>query len=190
MRQINFNIYPPDGYVFRESDGSFHRSDGWKHLEEKVRDYRERNGLPVGNVMEDIMNQTCAKVPSFCNENTPFVLQSNPSGMSHNQRVLSWLAAMLGYFRLKAIRRTDRAEAARRAEICKNCPMQAALNTSCGACVSMVGSVRQQIADGDPLRHQNLHPCSVLGEDMVLSVEINQSPAVNPALPAHCWRTK
>lgn len=190
MRQINFNLYPPDGYCFKEKDGSFHRSDGWKNLAEKIRAYRELNRFEIGDPLGDIMNQVCAKYPHFCNEPVPFVLQNNSSGMTHNQRVLAWLAAMLGYFRLKALKRVDRIEANRRAEICARCPMQMSLNTSCGACITMVETTRNVISSGVPFRHQNLLPCSVLGEDMTTSVEIIQTPADNAALPGHCWRKK
>lgn len=188
MREINPNIYPPDGYTFRESDGSIRRSDSWKHLEAEVRDYRLRNGLPEGNVWEDIMDQTCAKFPGFCRNAEPFVQIPTNQSMSFNQRVLEWFAACLRSKRLNAWRLVDDPEAARRAAICQRCPRQRALSTACAACIATVDASRTVLMDGRASRHQNLQCCDALGEDCSVSVYATQKPTDKPTCPAECWR--
>ncbi len=91
MREFNPNLYPPSGYVFRDSDGTKHTADGWKALETKVRAYRARNRLPVGNPWEEIMAQACSSNPSHCRDDArPAPVPS--AGMDFSKRIMGWLA--------------------------------------------------------------------------------------------------
>lgn len=186
-KKINVNLYPPQGYRFREADGSVHAGQSWAHLERTVKGYRERNGIPVGDVKSDIANQFCAEVPGHCRDDEPFVAPKNNPSLTFNNRVLSWIGTMLGKKRFGRTVKVDDAAAARRASLCVGCPAQKSLNTSCGSCVSMVKTSRKSILDGES-KHQNLNPCELLGEDCALSVHLQQTPVVREDLPPHCWR--
>lgn len=189
MKEFNPNIYPPDGYSYVESDGSKHREDSWKKLETRIREYRERNGLPVGDVWADLMNQICAKFPGFCRETTPFQLLPNTL-MQFNQRVLEWYAHCVRLKRINGWRRVDEAEAARRADICRRCPKQQSLNTACQACISSIDMARKALMDGAESKHQNLMPCGATGEDTLVSVYGDLPRISDVTLPPECWRKK
>lgn len=187
MREINLNVYPKDGYIFRDADGFVHHATSWKKLTLAVVDYRARNGFPAGEPYAEIMNQQCAKTPGLCNEqSTP-----DPTGMSFTQHVLAWLAHAAGYKRIGKWNRIDDATAASRAAICAVCPNQRALSTACGACITSIKALRTALLDGTKPKHQNLDPCSVLFEDCQSTVHVDPPPvsaADNAKLPAQCWR--
>lgn len=188
MRQINPALYPPNGYRFRDRDGYVHGGMNWKEVEAHVIEYRARAGFDPGAPFEEIMTQVCSEVPSYCNEEEPFVMRTKE--MDFNQHVVAWLGHAAGYKRLGQWNRIDDATAARRAAICSTCPMQRALNSSCGACITTINTLRKALLDGKKPQHQNLSPCAVTWEDCQSTVHIDIPPNPNPDpnLPAHCWR--
>lgn len=67
---INVNIFPKSGYVFKDASGVVHQGDSWKTVIKKVAAYRHRQGLPIGNVVDEVKAQACAREPSICREET------------------------------------------------------------------------------------------------------------------------
>jgi hypothetical protein len=63
---LNADIRPPGGYKYRDADGMLHIGADLERLEKIVKSYRIRIGRPVGNPMEDIVNQICTRCPSCC----------------------------------------------------------------------------------------------------------------------------
>lgn len=187
MSEINKNLYPPDGYVFRETDGSHHRGSNWKSLEDRVRTYREINGLPAGDVWGDIEAQICVRIPHFCRSQTKTPVRRR-EGSSLNGRVTGWIGRQLGTKRAGRITFASDEEARRRAAICGRCPQQQALSKTCGDCLRQVAKARAVIFGRKPLVSQNLEACGVLGEDSTLAIHINQPSADPNGLPADCWR--
>lgn len=187
--EINPNLYPPDGYVFKEQDGSIHRGESWRDLERKVKAYRERNGIPPGDVWQEMMTQVCAKFPGHCRQQTP----GNPTtskthSLTFNQVIMGWLAQAMKLKREDAWARVDDAEAARRAAICAVCPMQKSLNHACESCLTTVNRSRRALLDGRDPKFSNLNPCGALNEDCQSSVHAILEPSKDPNLPASCWR--
>lgn len=68
MKSWNPNLFPPSGFIFFDSDGFRHSGNSWKDLERKVREYREMQGIPVGDVKSEIMTQACERNPGYCQE--------------------------------------------------------------------------------------------------------------------------
>ena len=186
---FNRNIFPPDGRVYIERDGTRFRGDSWRDLEEKVAGYRKRRGWPEGNVREDIDAQICAQYPQFCGDDRPRPIQ-NAHSLSFNQRVLHWFAHALGLKRTnpKLFTKVSDDVAAQRAAICARCPKQQTLVKSCEACIRNVESGRKALLNNAPSLHQNLLPCAVLAEDPVVTVHLDLIPVNSNDLPAHCWR--
>lgn len=187
-QEFNPNLYPPFGYEFHERDGSIIRASGWKQLERKVREYRERNRFEVGDPWQEIMAQVCARVPGHCRNSEPPKKTRTGTGLTFNQRVLAWAAWALGRKRVNDWSEVSSEEANRRAAICATCPKQKSLNLACTACVATLTRARRILRNERESEHQNLFPCAVLGEDCVSTVHANLSPSSNPDLPAHCWR--
>lgn len=188
---FNRNLYPPDGRVFIEGDGTRFRGDSWRDLEAKVTEYRRLRGVPIGDVSADINAQLCAKYPNFCGDTTPRPI-ANAHSLSFNQRVLHWVAHAMGLKRANPtlFTRVPDEEAAERAAICARCPAQQGLVQSCEACIRSIDSGRKVLLDGVPSRHQNLLPCRVLAEDTVVTVHLNQPQVSSSDLPDACWRKR
>jgi hypothetical protein len=193
MSEFNWNVFPDGGRKFVDRDGTIHKGESWRHLFEQIRRYREINKFAPGDPEVEVSAQLCAKMPHLCRPNAPHVPPNHHSqshSQSHNQRVLQWYSVQLSRKRLHAIPRVEDSVAADRAAICARCPRQQALNAACEACISSVKTSRKVILDGRESQHQNLSPCSALGEDCTVSVHIEQAPEAEPSLPAECWRRK
>lgn len=171
-----------------EGNGVQFRGESWKDLMNKVRDYRARNNIPVGNVEEEVWSQYCARMPQHCQSPSRPVPPANHHSMTLNQRVLHSLAKIMERRRKAAIPRVEDREAQRRAEICKACPFHKPLVRSCEACVRVIDSTRKAVLESGPSQHQNLLACAVLGEDLPLTVHIEQPTESNSDLPPNCWR--
>ncbi len=182
--EFNPNLYPPDGYVFTEPDGTKHRGDSWRSLKEKIVRYRAANNFPPGDPEAEITTQLCSRVPSFCRNSSP---QPARIGPTFNQIVIGWLTRLLSVRRAGQLPRVQDAEAVRRATICSRCPAQRSLNMTCGSCMTDINKLRRAVLDGAESLHKNLQPCAILGEDCSTSVHVEQPP-VEGQLPSHCWR--
>jgi hypothetical protein len=188
MMEVNRNLFPPDGYVFVERDGSRLRGEGWKDLEARIRGYRAINGMPPGDPWAEIQVQICSRNPSFCHEEGPPVPPQGHHSLTFNQRVLQWFVHAIGLKRVDRLGRVDDATAAARAEICARCPAQKSLNHACEGCLASIKESRKGLLNGATSLHQNLQPCAVLAEDCQTSVHVEQPPTDVPGLPGHCWR--
>src|SRR5574342_354760 len=62
----NPNIPPPNGFIFRDIDGTLIKGSSWKSLERKVVAYRKQAGGSVDNVLDEIFAQVCAAAPEYC----------------------------------------------------------------------------------------------------------------------------
>lgn len=190
MREINPNIYPPNGYRFQDRDGTMHKGASWAMVKRRAKQYRERVGIPVDELWKEMMDQVCAETPGACGETDthPVIVTKPAPSLSLNQRVLAWYAKMLAKKRVNDWRTVSESEVARRASICGGCPAQRALNSSCGACIRSVSISHKALLNGRESKFQTLHPCSILGEDCAVSIYADQPPDSRPDLPARCWR--
>lgn len=186
--ELNFNLYPPDGYCFTERDGTRIRGESWRDLEARVRGYRSLNRFDIGNPLEDITVQICAKHGSFCRQPAPPVPAGGLGVPSFNQRVIEWFIRVIGLKRRGMLGRVDDVTANARAAICARCPAQLSLNHACEACLNSIKDGRKGLLDGAPSLHQNLLPCGALGEDCQTTVHVEQPPVTAAGQPANCWR--
>jgi hypothetical protein len=105
-QELNRNLFPREGYVFIDRDGTKHKSDSWRNLEQKIIEYRQRNGMPVGDVLGEITTQACAKQPSICRDPNPGPIPPQGLGaMTFTQHVLHWAIHLLGLKRLNKVPR-------------------------------------------------------------------------------------
>lgn len=66
VKRFNLALFPPDGYVFVDSDGVTHRGGDFSALVGKIRAYRMRRGVQVGDPASEIHAQWCEKFPGYC----------------------------------------------------------------------------------------------------------------------------
>jgi hypothetical protein len=184
----NPNLYPDGGYIFVEGDGTQFRGESWRDLISKVKSYRERNGRPTGDPEADIFAQYCSRMPNHCKDTRNVPVQNSSHSLSLNQRVLQFIATLLERKRRSPIPRVPDSEAAERATICASCPRQKSLVQTCQQCLTTVAQGRKVVLDGQPSHHQGLLACEALGEDLPLTVHIEQPPVSDDKVPSHCWR--
>lgn len=208
--RINVNLRPSGGYVFRENDGSMHRSSSWAAVIQKVRDYRVRKGQPPGNVDAEVMAQACERYPTLCGEvahsipptgvgrgrsapRPPVVVQPPGPKRVNNVplkgRVLLWLTELFNRrVRREPISFVSAEEAAARESICASCPQNTEMEGSgCSSCRKALSDYRDAVIVSKK-RYDRLHGCKILGIDLVTAVHLDEVRVDNPLLPSNCWR--
>lgn len=191
MLRMNPNLYPPDGYRFRDSDGTLFKGESWRDVRRQVAEYRARNQMPAGDPESEINVQQCAQTPGLCHGDKPAPVRTPSSGSNGNERVLNWLGSVLISRRQNGTPAVlDRETARARAAICALCPRQRALSAACDACLNTIRDSRKVILNGEKPAHEGLSTCGVLGEDTVSSVHLDLAPVEELELPTNCWRAK
>lgn len=184
--QINFNLYPRDGYLFIEADGARIIGDSWPKVFEKVKAYRERQGIPVGNVEEEVISQACQRNPMFCTTETQQQKETTRKA-SLKGRVLAWLSRMVNRKEQQPLKFVDENESKERARICNTCPFNSPFVDGCSSCKAAVNSYRDALI-GPERAKAPLKGCAILGEDIEVSSRIDETRVQNDELPNHCWR--
>ncbi len=188
--EVNPNLYPKNGYRFKEKDGSYQKASNWEGVIKKVTAYRERAGWPVGDVRAEVMAQACANNPSLCIDNSPRQIIHPKASYASTlfQKVSNWLSQLVQKLQRRQLELVDGPEARRRAAICAVCPRQMAVPTVCGACISQMSNFRRVILQGQPPANAGLNGCSALGEDTQVSVHLKLEPVDTDDQPPQCWR--
>lgn len=186
--RINVNLFPKDGYFFRESDGATIRADSWRGVIARVASYRKMNGLPAGNPEEEVNAQACQRNPSYCSRETQ-QQREQTRRVSVKGRVLAWLSALRKKKETEPITKVDPAVAKERAKICLACPQNTAIADGCSSCKSALAEYRRGLLDGrNPVK--GLNGCAVLGEDTCVSTNLDEVRVENSDLPDNCWRKR
>lgn len=188
MRRINVNLFPKDGYFFKEKDGTIIRaSSSWRGVVARVIAYRKRNNLALGNATEEVHAQACERNPEACQDVLDGPTRQALKVATLKGRVLAWLGSMRA--RSRELLFGDEKNMRARAAVCLNCPAHATIAGGCGSCKKAVRAVRQELLGPRPI-DERLSGCSVLNEDCAISTWIDQPTVDNPELPGCCWRRK
>jgi len=187
MRRININMYPKNGYKFKGADGVLFVGTSWINVMARVADYRKRNGLPAGNVEDEVHQYACIFNPEYCNEITPTQIEATRTA-SLKGRVLSWLARVVKGRESGTIKLVSQDEAQARAATCAGCPRNTPFADGCSSCRAVVKEYRNQILGGARAQDARIHGCSILGEDLPISTYIDETRVNDSELPGHCWR--
>ncbi len=185
MRTVNPNLYPRDGYFFKDGDGLTVRGDSWEGVIKRVASYRRRNGRPPGDPAIEVMNQACARNPGLCVEESAAYKQKLGEA-NLKVKVLQWLQRILSLPEKQFVFTQD---AQNRWAVCSRCPFNQALPKGCGSCLAAVEESRKNVIGARP-QSDLVQACSVLGEDLNTAAWIEQVADGNPDLPAHCWRKR
>lgn len=167
---------------FFERDGIRHHSTSWALLIDKVREYRERLGLPVGDLQKEIFTQVCTRNPAGCRE------QGRKDGVlptdDLHKSILGWLGKIAE--NRKKIKFVSEAQARQQAAICAACSRLRPWRNACGACTGSADKIVAGLLAGKA-QFDNSRGCASLREDPRASVWIEQPPVEGP-LPDNCWR--
>jgi hypothetical protein len=189
MLTIKPNLYPADGYRFKETDGTIFRGPNWNSVLKQVVAYRERAKLPKGDPLREITEQACARQPAICFDDQGRVAPKTQ--LSLKSKCLKWLN---GFFQAKekgeSLAFVSAGEAEKRAEICRACPANHDLNISgCSSCKQSFAEFRKGILESR-VQLKGVHGCGVLAVDLKVAVHLDEIRIDNPNLPAVCWRKK
>lgn len=186
MKRINFNLFPKDGYIFIDKDGTRIVGSNWKQVIVRLADYRKRNGMPLGDPEQEVHDQACERNPAFCSETTEQQKQMVRVA-SLKGRVLGWLSGLTAGREKIPLLYVDAAEAKRRADICAGCPLNVAVAEKCSSCKSALKAYRKNLLDGRAI-NARVNGCVILGEDLPVATNLDQIMSDNAELPDHCWR--
>jgi hypothetical protein len=185
MKNINHNIYPKEGYRFKDSDGSNHVSaDGWAGVIKRVINYRKRKGIPVGDVQAEVIAQACQRNPVLCHDEDQ-QRQIMLKKTSMKSKILSWLAWLRGYQDKHFV---EEGLARERATICATCPNNQVFQDGCASCRATVTQLRKEILGPRRFIDGRLNACIEMGEDLPTVVHLEMIAVPRDELPAHCWR--
>lgn len=188
MKRINVNLFPKDGYFFRDSDGALIKGESWPNVMRRVENYRKRAGRPVGDVEGEVSTQACNRNPSHCHDLNEVTVQQTKI-VSLKGRVLKYLSFLRGLLpnRIPWVSAQD---AVNRSNICATCPHNTPLPEGCSSCRKAVKAMHDEILGGGRVQDRRLNACAVLGESLVASVHVDHDVVDSAELPAHCWRKR
>lgn len=168
---------------FTDKQGVVHSADSWPALAKKLTEYRKQFGQELGQPLQEIFAQVCARAPHKCKGP---VERSAGNSRPLNTRILSWAMGLLRSSDKQTLNKQESAhEVARRSGICSRCPHQSPWRSACKGCSAQVTKILTKlIGKAEP----DLQGCAVLGEDTAYSVHLNQPATAVPELPGFCWR--
>jgi hypothetical protein len=188
MRSVNPNMYPKGGYYFIESDGARIFGDTWPGVIRRVAAYRRRAGHPEGNPNADVINQACQRDPTICVE-TNQAYAAKLSESSLKSRVLAWLSGIRARREKELLPFSVEQDSRNRAAVCAQCSKNTPLPGGCATCKAVVTELEKDLL-GRRFIDGRLNACIVLGEDLPVSVHLEQTTVDNAELPPNCWRKR
>lgn len=186
----NPHVYPPDGYFFLDKNKVKHVGKNYADLVARIRDYRLRNGRPLGDVVEEVNAFTCARFPPGCRDTSSPPPGAITPGAQLAARVTQWYYALIRVLSETPVLLVPPELAQERANICLKCPRQANWATACGSCAGSTFRLGVSIRQGSEVKKgDQLRGCDLLGEDTRTSIWLPRLlPSTLPTLPDFCWR--
>lgn len=183
------NVVPPGGWYFEQGRYRI-QGETWAALVANVAAHRTSNGLPVGNVADEVENQICTRHPQFCSlPEQPTVHESPGFWASVKNCTTALIKLGLGKDDL-----VSQAEANRRGLICAGCHNNVERSGGCAKCqkalADMFGGsvVGSRSTPHDP----RLKACSICNCENRLKIwfplsALQIDDSNRNAFPAFCW---
>lgn len=188
MKKVNPNVYPKDGFWFRDKDGARIAGDTWAGVVARVISYRKRAGYPPGDAEAEVMAQACERNPILCTEDSGAHAELLRKA-SLKSKVLAWMALARSHKKENRIDYVPAELAQARADICAKCPLNQSLQEGCHSCRQALQEMRNEVL-GRRRTDTRLNACLELGEDLPTAVHLERESVVRPELPDHCWRKR
>jgi hypothetical protein len=188
MKNINPNIPPPNGYIFRDADGTELKGTSWASLERAVLMYRRQTGGKQTDLMEEILTQVCDAAPGFCRN--PRTREQHEGEQRKDVRfiIISYLTriartAQDGNLTYAAAPVVDH-----RVKTCLSCPFRKNAEVGCQTCMSSIAALKKVAMRNKQIKAPALGMCDALEEDLSVATHINEQGACRADLPDTCWR--
>lgn len=182
------NLYPREGYYYKNADGARIVGTSWPNVMAKVAAYRKRAGIPVGDVEAEVSAQACARNPSHCADLNEATIHHTKVA-SLKGRVLQYLSFIRGRVPGNRVPWASEHDARNRANCCAQCPHNMALPEGCSSCRAAVRAMQKEILGGRRI-DARLNGCAILGESLPVSTYVEHDVVDNGELPGHCWRKR
>jgi hypothetical protein len=189
MKRVNVNLYPKDGYYFKDRDGAKIVGANWREVIARVEDYRKRNGFALGNPEQEVHDQACEHNPAYCSEVTEQQREMTRI-VSLKGRVLAWLAGKIKSREKEPLVFVSPQTADARARICRGCSKNTAVSDGCSSCKAALLEYRRNILGSNRPINESITGCVILGEDLSVATFLEEQAVDNSELPAHCWRKR
>jgi len=189
MKQINPNVFPKGGYLFREQDGSIHSADGWDGVIARVKAYRKRQGKSTASVGKEVIEQACLRNPVLCVEDNG-TTQREQKKASLKTIVLQWLMVKKRQKEAQELRFVPRELHEARTDVCIRCPADKGMpGGGCGSCKAALVEMREAVV-GNKVTDSRITACPFLGEYLPVSTWLDDQAVANSDLPRECWRKR
>lgn len=192
------NIVPPGGFHFVDrSNGEEHRIVGssYQDVAEQVLRYRLANKLPVGQPLDEVFGYVCNNWPHFCSSASVPVPSPVSVKPSFTVGVMQWMARLWERQAASPRQLVSDTEAARRANICRGCPLQKDwADYGCASCVSSIRQKGYVFRAGRETGLKGVTGCRLLVQDNTTAVfaDLASLPdvpvEVREQMPNNCWR--
>lgn len=183
---FNPNVPPPNGYVFRDADGTLLKGTSWKALERRVIEYRKQIGGSVDNVREEILRQVCATTPEFCKPEGPRA--EARMGETQKAKIIRYLGMIAAARQAGHLRYCSDSEAAGRVKKCLGCPHRAHVDIGCQSCQNSIAALRKQCLGDKAMRAPALGLCELSKCDLPVAVHVCENKEPDGRMPDFCWR--
>jgi hypothetical protein len=186
--KLNPNIPPPNGFVFKDTDGTVFRAATMRALVRRVLTYRTRTGGKTNDLEQEIQTQLCSVIPEHCHgEGSPQAIHREK--LAVKQTLRGRMAGYLGTLaRVDSPKKVAQPLAAERIRVCRGCPQRAAITGGCGGCRKNAELLRKKCLGGSTPISPDLGGCSILGCDLAVAVHLREPPVQTEGLPVFCWR--
>ena len=189
MKQINGNMYPHDGFFFKDGDGTTHRGDSWAGVIARVVAYRKRQGKPFDTVPSEVTEQACQRNPVLCVEDNG-TTRTEQHKASLKTRLLLWLMEKRRQREAGELRFVSRELHEARTDVCVRCPRDKSMpGGGCGSCKAAVRELKDAVV-GPRETDARINACPVLAEYLPVSTWLDEPAVDNPGFPAECWRKR
>lgn len=204
-RRVNFNVVPTDGYFFKDPSGPTFHGHSWSEVVARLKHYRRRNKLPLGDPSNEVADQALSRNPHLLRPAAPkesgrpkpynrsgsAPAPKKPVRVSLKAKTFTWLRSILRQKQeqdgeLQFVTQEVQKE---RLFVCNGCPKKQEVPGGCASCSKAYAALRSEVLDGRPFRKDQFS-CSVLGADLQTMAWLDELTVENGDLPGNCWRKR
>lgn len=200
--RLNLGRLPPTsdgqgGWEFPVQAGVMLRAADQDGLIRTVYEFRQRQGIPIGDIERDINEYYCGKWPTFCegepgDKNPLLAVPSHQESLK--SRIARWVSAAHRMMPRGGFILATSAEASERAKTCLGCPYNKSWRNGCKGCSASTAQMLLQIRQLRKTPHDgNLLGCMVGGwcNQTAVHMPLECSPVTDlqrTMMPEKCWR--
>jgi hypothetical protein len=189
MLEVNPNLFPPGGFVFKDEDGMEVRGSDLPGLVQAVESYRRQTGGSLVDVYGEVVAQICGNTPHVCRDVPASEVGPTPAQKALVARVV---AAALMFRREVAsgsVKFVKANEAYGRASICERCPRRKEWARFCPPCKKNATEVLEAaVRPNELVASVKGAACELAGDDLSAAVWEENPERLN-GVPSICWRS-